>query len=120
MFDLSSLFPPPEKLVDSRCTDPMEYGQLIQDEMDQCAQDLAAFALACAFNEANQYCVEQKAIDKARFGGQVALMSQSAATCEETSVTRDVGLSAAMVAIGALATYGIMRRAKTTDDFQRV
>lgn len=47
-------------------------------------------------------------------------MSQSAATCEETSITRDVGLSAAMVAVGALATYGIMRRAKTTDDFQRV
>jgi len=47
-------------------------------------------------------------------------MSQPAATCE-TSTTRDVGLSAAMVAVGALATYGIMRRAqKTTDDFHRV
>ena len=120
MFDMSSLFPAPEGLVDATCTDPMGYGQLSQEDMDKCAQDLAAFALACAFNEANQYCVEQKAIDEARFGGQVALMSQSAATCEETSITRDVGLSAAMVAVGALATYGIMRRAKTTDDFQRV
>ena len=87
--------------------------------MDQCAQDLAAFALACAFNENNQWCVEQKAIDEAKWGAPVALMSESAATCE-TSTTRDVGLSAAMVAIGALATYGIMRRTKTTDDFQRV
>ena len=95
MFDLSSLFP---------CTDPMRAGELSQDELDQCSQDLAAFF---------------EALDEARFGGSVALMSQSAATCE-TSTTRDVGLSAAMVAIGALATYGIMRRTKTTDDFQRV
>ena len=119
MFDFSSLFPAPEKLVDPRCTDPMEVGQLSQEEMDQCAKDIAAFAVSCAFNEGNELCKEQKDIDE--FGrGKLALMSQSAATCEETSVTRDVGLSAAMVAIGALATYGIMRRAKTTDDFQRV
>ena len=46
-------------------------------------------------------------------------MSQEA-TCE-TSITRDIGLSVAMAAVGALATYGIMRRTqKTTDDFQRV
>ena len=49
----------------------------------------------------------------------ILLMSQEA-SCE-TSTTRDVGLSAAMIAVGALATYGIMRRTqKTSDDFQRV
>ena len=41
-------------------------------------------------------------------------------TCQAPSAYRDVGLSAAMVAVGALTTYGIMRRAnKVNDDFQR-